>query len=621
MVLEVGCASESKTIQLTRICATRHAGRPRGPLHFLAKALTAAALCAAALCGGACQTGGRASPDGPSASPVGDTVTATRGMVVSASAPASKVGRDVLLEGGNAVDAAVATAFALAVTFPEAGNIGGGGFMLIHPGRSARGPSEPVVIDYRETAPAAATRDMFAADNRPSSHLLVGTPGTVRGLALAHAQFGTLPWKRLVEPAARLAREGFEIDADLAKALNEALAKAEAFPEFRHVYGKAPGAGDSSPLQWRAGDRLVQPDLARTLRLIADAGEDAFYSGPVAAATVATVREGGGILTDQDLAGYEAKRRRPVRTTYRGHDVYAPPPPTSGGIALAQMLNMLEPFELRRQGRWSPRTLHLMAEAMRLAYFDRARYLGDADFFPVPDDLASKSYASALAGSINPDHATPSESLAAAAGLALDEAPRESQHTTHFSVIDADGMAVANTYTLEQSFGGMVVVKGYGFLLNNEMGDFNPRPGHTDRAGRIGTPPNVVEPGKRMLSSMCPTIVARDGRVELVTGSPGGRTIINTVLCVVMNVLEFEMNPRAALDAPRMHHPWLPDRLQIEAELVRSHPDLPDALRRLGHTLETRPRQGDAHTISVLPDGRVLGAADGRRSGAAAGVN
>jgi len=528
----------------------------------------------------------------------------------------------MLLAGGNAVDAAVATAFALAVTFPEAGNIGGGGFMLIHPGRSTRGPSEPVVIDYRETAPAAATRDMFAGDNRPSSHLLVGTPGTVRGLALAHAQFGKLPWKRLVEPAVRLARDGFEIDADLARALNEALAKAQAFPEFRRVYGKpTPGAGDSSQVEWRAGDRLFQPELARTLRLIAEQGDAAFYQGPVAAATVAAVREGGGILAEQDLADYEAKRRRPVRTTYRGHDVYAPPPPTSGGITLAQMLNMLEPFELRREGRWSPRTLHLMAEAMRLAYFDRARHLGDADFVPVPDNLASRSYASALAGSINPDRATPSESLAAAAGLALDDAPRESQHTTHFSVIDADGMAVANTYTLEQSFGGMVVVKGYGFLLNNEMGDFNPRPGHTDRAGRIGTPPNSVEPSKRMLSSMCPTIIAKDGKVEVVTGSPGGRTIINTVLCVVLNVLEFEMNPRAAVDAPRIHHPWLPDRLQVEENLARSHPDLPDALRRLGHSVEVKPRQGDAHTIVVLPDGRVLGIADQRRSGAAAGVN
>jgi gamma-glutamyltranspeptidase/glutathione hydrolase len=243
---------------------------------------------------------------------VGDTVTASRGMIVSVSAPASEVGRDVLLDGGNAVDAAVATAFALAVTFPEAGNVGGGGFMLIHPGRASRGPSEPLVIDYRETAPAAATRDMFAGDNRPTSHLLVGTPGTVRGLALAHAQFGTLPWKRLVEPAVRLARDGFEIDADLAKALNEALAKAEPFPEFLRVYGKPRGAGDSSPVEWRAGDRLTQPDLARTLRLIADQGESAFYQGPVAAAAVATVREGGGILTEQDLSDYEAKRRRPL---------------------------------------------------------------------------------------------------------------------------------------------------------------------------------------------------------------------------------------------------------------------------------------------------------------------
>ena len=528
----------------------------------------------------------------------------------------------MLRDGGNAVDAAVATAFALAVTFPEAGNIGGGGFMLIHLGRSGagRGPAEPVVIDYRETAPAAATRDMFAGERPPSSHLLVGTPGTVRGLAFAHARYGTLPWKRLVEPAVRLATGGFVIDADLAKALNDALAKAGAFPEFRRVYGPPAADGGAPRTAWRAGDRLVQPDLAQTLRLIADGGEAAFYTGEIAAATVATVREGGGILAETDLAAYEAKPRPPVRTTYRGHRVYAPPPPSSGGVALAQMLNVLEPFELRREGRNSPRAIHLIAEAMRRAYFDRTRYLGDADFVPVPDDLASKPYAAALAGSIDVDRATSSESLAAAAGIPLADAPKESGHTTHFSVVDPGGMAVSNTYTLEQSFGGFVVVKGRGFLLNNEMGDFNPRPGHTDRSGRIGTPPNVVEPGKRMLSSMCPTIVAKDGRVVLVTGSPGGRTIINTVLCVVLNVLEFEMPPRDAVDAPRLHHQWLPDRLIVESTRHAPDPDVIAALRALGHTVEPRPRQGDAHTIYVTPEGGQIGVADRRRSGAAAGV-
>ena len=540
------------------------------------------------------------------------------GMVVSASAPASEVGREVLCDGGNAVDAAVATAFALAVTFPEAGNIGGGGFMLIHPGRTRRkGRAEPVVIDYRETAPAAATAEMFAsadAAHPPSSQSMVGVPGTVRGLALAHRRFARLGWGRLVTPAVRLAKEGFAIDADLAAALNAALGRAAALPEFRRVFG-APGPDG----RWRAGDRFAQPELAHTLQRIADQGADAFYAGRVAEAIVATVREGdrGGVLTGADLAIYQAKLRRPVHGTYRGFDVYAPPPPTSGGVALVEMLNILETFDLRRQGRWSPRTLHLMVEAMRRAFLDRARLLGDTDFVSVPiDRLTSKPYAKQLAAGIDGARATPSESLAAAAGVVLDEG----DHTTHFSVIDHDGMAVSNTYTLEQAFGGMLVVKGCGFLLNNEMGDFNPRPGHTDRAGRIGTAPNVLAPWKRMLSSIAPTIVARGGKVVLVTGSPGGRTIINTVLCVVLNVLEFDMPLREAVDAPRMHHPWLPDVVRGEPGLLKEHAESVVALRRMGHAVDARsPRQGDAHSILVRSDGSYLGVADTRRSGAAAG--
>jgi gamma-glutamyltranspeptidase/glutathione hydrolase len=541
-------------------------------------------------------------------------------MVVSVSEPASQAGWDALRDGGNAVDAAVATAFALAVTFPEAGNIGGGGFMLVHPGhtRPGNGAAEPDVIDYRETAPAATTPGMFSGGKPPSSYLLVGVPGTVRGLALAHRKYGRLPWKRLVEPAVRLARDGFEVDADNAAALNEALAKAADYPEFRRVFAPPRAAGEAGR-PWRAGDRLVQPELAQTLKRIGDEGEAGFYTGPVAAAIVATVREGGGILTEADLAGYEAKLRRPVHTTYRGHDVYGPPPPSSGGIALAEMLNVLERFELRRHGRWSPRTLHLMIETMRRAFFDRARFLGDTDFVTVPTELTTKQYAARVAATIHPDRATPSETLAAEAGVPIAGAP-EGEHTTHFSVIDADGMAVSNTYTLEQGFGGMVVVNGCGFLLNNEMGDFNPRPGVTDRTGRIGTPPNVAAPGKRMLSSMTPTIVSRGGRVVLVTGSPGGRTIINTVLCVVLNVLEFEMPLRAAVDAPRMHHPWLPDVVRMEGRMLEEHPDAVQALPEMGHTIDPKPtRQGDAHSIAVTSDGRYAGAADKRRSGAAVG--
>ncbi len=547
-------------------------------------------------------------------------------MVVSVSAPASEAGRDVLRDGGNAVDAAVATAFALAVTFPEAGNIGGGGFMLVHPGRRTRrdatGPAGPTVIDYRETAPAGATTDMFAgADpaHPPSSESMVGVPGTVRGLALAHGRYGRLPWNRLVAPAVRLARDGLAIDADLAAALNSALDRAGPFPEFRRVFAP-PGGG-----KWSAGDRLVQPDLARTLQSIASEGERAFYSGPVAEAIARTVASPGhgGVLAESDLADYEAKLRPAVHGTFRGFDIFGPPPPSSGGVTLLQILNVLESFDLRTQGRWAPRTLHLMVEAMRQAFFDRALYLGDADFTAVPvDQLTSKEYVRQLAASIDPDRPTPSESLAVAVNLPLDApAPApEPQHTTHFSVIDSTGMAVSNTYTLEQAFGGMLVVKGCGFLLNNEMGDFNPRPGHTDRTGRIGTPPNVAAPGKRMLSSMCPTIVARGGKVVLVTGSPGGRTIINTVLCVVLNVLEFDITLREAVDAPRLHHQWLPDVVRVEPALRSQHPEALEALRRMGHTIDPQsPRQGDAHSIQVLPDGTYLGVADTRRSGAAAG--
>ena len=536
-------------------------------------------------------------------------------MVVSVSADASRVGRDVLADGGNAVDAAVATAFALAVTFPEAGNIGGGGFMVIHPGRPSafanRGLSRPIVIDYRESAPAAATRDMFASLKPPPSHLLVGVPGTVRGLALAHQKYGSLPWRRLVEPAEVLARQGFTVDADLARALNDALARAADHPEFRRVF--RPPNGNT----WTPGDRLAQPELAATLRLIADQGERAFYSGPVAHKLVQTVREGGGILTESDLANYQAKERQPIHNTFRGHDLYAPPPPSSGGVALVEMLNILEHFDLTENGPNAPQTLHFMIEAMRLAYFDRARHLGDMDFVPLPNHLTSKDYAKKLAAGIDSNRAGSSESLAAAAGLTLSQPPAEGEHTTHFSVIDSSGMAVANTYTLEQSFGGMVVVKGCGFILNNEMGDFNARPGHTDRTGRIGTPPNEVAPGKRMLSSMTPTIIARDGRVVLVTGTPGGRTIINTVLRIVTAVLAHDVPARQAVDLPRLHHQWLPDVVKVEHPLAEHHPETIERLRRMGHQVQVVPRQGDAHTIEVSPDGTITGVADGRRSGAA----
>jgi gamma-glutamyltranspeptidase / glutathione hydrolase len=538
----------------------------------------------------------------------GPSARATGGMVVSVSRPASEVGAAVLARGGNAVDASVATAFALAVTWPEAGNIGGGGFMLVQP---APGKGDAVVIDYRETAPAAATKDMFAR-GKVSPYLMVGTPGTVRGLGMAHKKYGKLPWKDVVLPAVKLAEDGFEVNEALAKSLNGVLRRSPDNAELRRVYGK-----DGGKEAWKAGDRLVQPDLARTLRRIAEDGPDAFYEGPLADLLVAEMKNGGGLITKDDLAAYRAKERQPIRGTFRGYEIIAPPPPSSGGVCLVEMLNVLENHDLKKQGRWSPETLHVIIEAQRRAYRDRARWLGDPDFTPTPAHLTDKEYAKKLAAGIDPKKATPSADLA-------DDIPLrgEGEQTTHFSVIDADGMAVANTYTLEESFGSRVVVRGAGYLLNDEMGDFNPQPGVTDRTGHIGTPSNVVAPGKRMLSSMTPVIVRREGKVVLVTGSPGGRTIINTVLCVVLNVLEFDMPLREAVDAPRLHHQWFPDKVQMEAGLLKDHAEAVEALRKMGHTVDAKPaQQGDAHSIFVEPrTGKFVGEADRRRDGWAVGL-
>jgi gamma-glutamyltranspeptidase/glutathione hydrolase len=533
-------------------------------------------------------------PEGPPARPV----TARNGMVVAVSPPAAEVGVEILKQGGNAVDAAAAVALAMAVTYPAAGNIGGGGFMVIHP-PAGKGP--PVVVEYRETAPAAATKTMFSAHDGLYGAKPIGVPGTVRGLALAHQKFGKLPWKDVVMPAVRLANDGFLLDRSLASSLNGVVASSREFPELRRVLGK-PGA---DPASWSPGDRLVQKDLARTLRLIADEGPDAFYKGAIADLIAAEMKADRGLITKEDLANYHANVRAPVHGTYRGYDVYGPPPPSSGGICLAEMLNVLENFDLKKQGRWSPETLHLMIETMRRAYCDRARYLGDPDFAKIPPHLTTKEYARKLAGQIDRDKATPSEELARDIPLA-----REGDNTTHFSVIDKDGMAVANTYTLERSYGSHVVVKGAGFLLNDEMMDFNWLPGVTDRGGRIGTEPNLVAPGKRMLSSQTPTVVARDGKVVLITGSPGSRTIINTVLCVVVNVIDFDMDVRAAVDAPRLHHQWFPDTARFEG--TSDYPQAVERLRQMGHSV-TGTTQGDAHSIWVDPKTGLYHGADDHR--------
>jgi gamma-glutamyltranspeptidase/glutathione hydrolase len=529
-------------------------------------------------------------------------------MVVAVCPLAAEAGLSTLKRGGNAVDAAVATAFSLAVTWPEAGNIGGGGFMLIHPGQG----KTPIAIDYRETAPAMASETMFADPQARSQYRLVGVPGTVAGLALAHEKHGSLAWRDLVMPAVILAEKGFVVDEPLARSLNGGLRRADGFPEFRRVYGKN---GGREP--WQAGDRLALPELAATLQRIADEGAAGFYKGKTASLIAGEMKAGGGLVTLQDLANYRAKIRRPIHGTYRGHHIYGPPPPSSGGIAVVEMLNILENFELKKHGRYSPKTMHLMIEAMRRVYHDRARYLGDADFVEVPPHLITKEHARKLAGTIDVERATSSRTIATEIRIA-----EESSQTTHFSVIDHNGMAIANTYTLEQNFGSRIVVRGGGFLLNNEMGDFNPVPGVTNTKGQIGTRPNLVAPGKRMLSSMTPLIVTTaDGKPLLVTGSPGGRTIINTVACVALNVLEFQMPPVEAVEAPRLHHAWFPDHSQVETRLLKDHANTIDQLKRMGHAIRPEGgKQGDAHTIWINPQtGEFHGVADSRLSGAAQG--
>ncbi len=540
----------------------------------------------------------------------GSVVTSRRGVVVSVSAEASEAGAAILREGGNAVDAAVATAFALAVTYPPAGNLGGGGFMLILPAPGA----EPTCIEYRETAPAAATATMFALKESHLGAKAVGVPGTVRGLELAHRTYGRLSWRHVLTPSIRLARDGFTVGEALATSLNKILQdeKTAAFHELVRIYTP------SNRQLWQADDRLVQPDLAATLETIAAKGSDGFYRGDVAEAIVGEMQTGGGLITLEDLARYQARQRPCVHGTYRGYDIYGPPLPSSGGVVLIEMLNVLENFDLHESGPESPRTCHILLETMRRGFLDRARYLGDSDFVSIPDFLLSKQYAAQLAQQIDPQHASSSEELAPEIPLVC-----EPPSTTHFSVVDDRGMAVSNTYTLEQSYGARVMVRGKGFLLNNEMGDFNWVPGHTDREGRIGTPANQIAPLKRMLSSQTPVLVLKDGQALLVTGSPGGRTIINTVLCVLLNVLEFQMDLPAAVTAPRWHHQWLPDKAKFETVQSPSYQPLVETLTAMGHCIDPESEsQGDAHSIFIDPESGIMtGVADQRISRKAAAVS
>ncbi|MDR3637737.1 MAG: gamma-glutamyltransferase family protein [Isosphaeraceae bacterium] len=555
--------------------------------------------------------------------------TFTKHVVVAQEGNAADVGRDVLRQGGTATDAAVATAFALAVTHPAAGNLGGGGFLVAYD--AAR--RAVVTIDFREAAPKGATERMYL---RPDGTLLprhragawaAGVPGTVRGLALAHARLGKRPWPTLVQPAARLAREGFPVSAELARSLNgqlfdpaPAAGSAAArkddlsgrsdrladFPESVAAFRKSDGS------RWKEGDRLIQPDLAETLDRIAEHGPDEFYKGRTAELIARYMAGHEGLVTLDDLAAYQAKERAPVHTSFRGYEVYGMGPPSSGGIVVVQMLNILERYDLKADGPFAALTLHRVTEAMRRAFFTRATAVADPDVVDVPvAKLTSKAYADELARSIT-DRATPSAQLAPFPVLGA-----EGEHTTHLSTLDGDGNAVALTYTLEEGYGAKAVVAGAGFLLNNEMGDFNLIPGRTDTSGRIGTPANLIAPGKRILSSQAPTLVLRDGRVRLVTGSPGGRTIPNTVLWVVLNVLEFGRSPREAVDAPRTHHPWFPDVLTVEGSTWP--PEALEALKAMGHRVRRGGVQGDAHSIVVdAASGTIHGVADRRRATAKA---
>jgi gamma-glutamyltranspeptidase / glutathione hydrolase len=533
---------------------------------------------------------------------------ATHGMVVSQSDVASQIGVQVLQDGGTAVDAAVATAFALAVTHPTAGNIGGGGFLVYRPDEG-----DPVAYDFREVGPTGSHPEMWLEDGEYSfqrhhmSHLAVGVPGTVAGLYLAWQDEGSLPWKRLVEPAVKLAREGIVVSHGLAASIARALPRMSRYPASMAVFTR-----DGEPYQ--PGDLWVQPDLADSLQRIADHGPDGFYKGRTAELLVAEMQRGGGLITLEDLAAYQARKREPVRGTYRGYGILSMPPPSSGGTALVEMLNILEGYDLGELGFGTTATLHRMTEAMRRAFADRARSLGDPDFNPdLPvTRLTSKEYAAELRASIDPERASISSPTEF-------EWPAESPETTHFSVVDKDRNAVSLTYTLEWGYGSGIVVPGAGFLLNNEMGDFNAGPGLTNDQGLIGTPANLAEPGKRMLSSMTPTIVTRDGELFMVTGTPGGRTIINTVLQTILNVIDHGMNAQTAVDAGRIHHQWLPDNVYHEVHGFSQ--DSLNGLRAMGHSLEQIDAQGAAEVIVVNAEDGVLEGGVDRRvpDGGAAG--
>lgn len=537
-----------------------------------------------------------------------ETLRGEHGMVASRSDLASEVGSRILADGGNAVDAAVATAFALAVVYPSAGNLGGGGFMMI-----ALANGDVYAQDSREKAPAAAHRDMFldSAGNVDRNLALnslqaSGVPGTVDGLLDALERFGTLSRQQVMAPAIELAEKGFALNADLATQFQENLESFRKYPASLAVFSKDGQA-------YQPGDIWVQPDLAKTLRLISELGSDGFYKGEIAELLVAEMTRNNGLMTLDDLASYESVWREPVHGTYRGYEVWSMPAPSSGGVLLIQMLNMLEPYDLGAAGYGSAETVHLMIEAQRRAYADRAEFLGDPDFVEVPAAiLTSKEYARSRFADFDPERATDSALIGAGT------LPEESTQTTHFSVADKDGNAVALTTTLNRNFGNRIVVPGAGFLLNNEMDDFSSKPNTPNSYGLIGRDANEIQPGKRMLSSMAPTIVTRDGKPVLLTGSPGGSTIINTVLQVVINVLDHGMDAEAAVASPRFHHQWMPDNVRYETGAFSDA--AANSLRAMGHKglVGGGFGIGDANTIRI--EGNVLeGVSDPRNVGGVAG--